>query len=290
MPDSESDEPAVLDYGIPISQIVEVEGIEEDCKHETILSVPSLELIPRADASGERRLLDVSASILADIYASRELELSIAVDAYSTQHELDIEHRNMEFMQPLNSFAEKLPVTGTVPVPGGAKEILGIWSAEPTAEAAAQGKELGISGMLPLHILYIDGAGETAFCEKPLEFRFRHALNTAVQRLKCRPQVTLINLDYGAVSGGEVQIRADLDLSANAYDLRERRVIVSIQPDEDRPKDDDAPALTLYFADLGESIWDIAREYNTTMDSISQENLLAGETLHEPQMLLIPRC
>jgi hypothetical protein len=287
--DNDSSEPAVLDYAIPLSQIVEVDGIDEDCLQETILTVPSLELTPRADASGERRLLDVNASVLADIRATRELDLPISVDAYSTQSELDTEYRNMEFLQPLDSFAEKLPVTGSVAVPGGANEILGVWSGEPSSEAQTQGNELTISGALPLHILYTDGAGETAFCEKPLEFRFRRALSQAVQRLKCRPQLTLINLDFTPTNNGEVQFRAELDLSAKAYDLRERRVIVALQPDENRPKDDDASALTLYYADPGENIWDIARAYNTTMESITQENALVGETLSEQQMLLIPR-
>ncbi|MDR1410382.1 MAG: DUF3794 domain-containing protein [Oscillospiraceae bacterium] len=287
--DNDSSEPAVLDYAIPLSQIVEVDGIDEDCSQETILSVPSLELTPRADASGERRLLDVNASVLADIRATRELELPIAVDAYSTQSELDTEYRNMEFLQPLDSFAEKLPVTGSVPVPGGAKELLGIWSGDPVSEAQSQGKELAVFGTVPMYILYTDGAGETAFCEKPLEFRFRRAINQAVQRLKCRPRVTLINLDFTSANSGEIQVRADLDLTVNAYDLRERRVIVGLQPDENRPKADDLPALTLYYADPGESIWDIARTYNTTVDSIVQENAMVGEILPEQQMLLIPR-
>ncbi|MDR0884363.1 MAG: DUF3794 domain-containing protein [Oscillospiraceae bacterium] len=289
LPDGGGSEPAVLDYAIPLSQIVEVEGIDEDCTHETQLTVPSLELTPRADASGERRLLDVNAAVLADIRAMRELEVPIAVDAYSTESELDTEYRNMEFLEPLDSFAEKVPVTGTVQVPGGAGEILGMWTGEPVANAAAQDTELAITGSVPLHFLYKDSAGETAFAEKPLEFRFRRALGCAVQRLKCRPQLTLINIDYTPQAGGEVQVRADMNLAARSYDLRERRVIVGLQPDESRPKDSDVPALMLYYADPGESVWDIAREYNTTAQSIVDENSLTGEALSEAQMLLIPR-
>ncbi|MDR1805590.1 MAG: DUF3794 domain-containing protein [Clostridium sp.] len=288
--DNASEEPAVLEYAIPFSQIIEVEGIDESCAQETVLTVPSLEISPRADASGERRLLDVNAMVLADIIATRELEIPVAVDAYSTQNELETEYRSMELLQPLEVVSERLPITGGVTLPGGSKEILAVWSAEPNTDAAANGDELTISGALPLNILYLDSAGETAFCEKALDFRFRRVLGQGVQRLLCRPRVTTLRLDYSQGANGELQLRADAELNAAAYNLSEKRVIVGLQPDENRPKDDDTPALTLYFADRGESIWEIARSHNTTVESINQENSLGGETLTEAQMLLIPRA
>ncbi|MCL2023147.1 MAG: DUF3794 domain-containing protein [Oscillospiraceae bacterium] len=287
LPDSDSDEPAVLDYAIPISQIVEVAGIDEDCTHETVLSVPSLELVPRADTTGERRLLDVNACVNADIRAMRELELPVTIDAYSTQYELEIEQRSMEFLQPIERISEKITLSESISVAGGVSEILGIWSAEPTREAAAQGNELGISGFVPLQVLYIDGGGEIAFAEKQVDYRFRRSLNEDVQRLKSSPQATLLSLDYNKNTSADIDIRAVIELKVNAYDMRERRVIVSLNPDENQLKSDDAPPLTLYFADSGETIWDIARYYNTTVEAISLENALSGDILTENQMLLI---
>ena len=46
--------------------------------------------------------------------------------------------------------------------------------------------------------------------------------------------------------------------------------------------------LTVYFADAGEEIWDIARRYNTTVEAVEQENGITGETVAQKCMLLIP--
>ena len=45
---------------------------------------------------------------------------------------------------------------------------------------------------------------------------------------------------------------------------------------------------SIYFSDAGESVWNIARRYNTTMEAIMRENHLESEQVPEKCMLLIP--
>ena len=47
-------------------------------------------------------------------------------------------------------------------------------------------------------------------------------------------------------------------------------------------------SLVIYFSDPGESIWDIARKYNTTVEKIAVENSLTDDVMRERRMLLIP--
>ena len=58
--------------------------------------------------------------------------------------------------------------------------------------------------------------------------------------------------------------------------------------DEKKPKEDAAaPGLYLYLADPGETLWDIAKRYNTNIDRITEEN---PEEQQDPnrRVLLIP--
>ena len=64
--------------------------------------------------------------------------------------------------------------------------------------------------------------------------------------------------------------------------------IVKACADEDKKIQKDNCALTLYFAEKGESLWDIAKEYNTKQQSIFEENSLEKDILDSSKMLLIP--
>ena len=50
---------------MPISQIVEVDGIDEDCGSDIRLEVMGLEVTPKSDSSGELRLLDMNGRVCA---------------------------------------------------------------------------------------------------------------------------------------------------------------------------------------------------------------------------------
>lgn len=47
-------------------------------------------------------------------------------------------------------------------------------------------------------------------------------------------------------------------------------------------------AAVIYFASKDESVWDIARHYNTTVSLVMEENELSEEILSADKMLLIP--
>ncbi len=60
--------------------------------------------------------------------------------------------------------------------------------------------------------------------------------------------------------------------------------------EEGGPKTPTRPgaALCVYYANAGESVWDIAREFNTSPDEIAAENEIEGECLEQAKPLLIP--
>lgn len=47
-------------------------------------------------------------------------------------------------------------------------------------------------------------------------------------------------------------------------------------------------AVKLYFADCGETVWDIAKRYRSSVDAIIDENDIDSETISDNCMLIIP--
>ena len=55
------------------------------------------------------------------------------------------------------------------------------------------------------------------------------------------------------------------------YNSKSVRLIFSVTLDPDSKKQP-SPSFTVYFADSGETLWDIARKFNTNVDDIINEN------------------
>ena len=67
------------------------------------------------------------------------------------------------------------------------------------------------------------------------------------------------------------------------------KMISDLIPNEDQPKSKDSEAaLILYYAEVGEELWGIARSYCTSMERIKTENDLVEDVVEQSGMLLIP--
>ena len=97
----------------------------------------------------------------------------------------------------------------------------------------------------------------------------------------------MLNLSY-RLTGGEIELKAEILLTAEVYELQTYKFITDIEEDTARPKEKDTAALCIYFADTGEKLWDIACRYCTSVNAIRDENGLAGDTVETRGMLLIP--
>ena len=63
-------------------------------------------------------------------------------------------------------------------------------------------------------------------------------------------------------------------------------IIEEITPDFDVTTDP-CPPVVIYFADEGEKVWDIAKRYSVTPDSIMLTNKLDSESLKKGQKICI---
>jgi LysM repeat protein len=89
-----------------------------------------------------------------------------------------------------------------------------------------------------------------------------------------------------SLSGDSLEVRAELAAAGELYARESKRILGAASPSEEQP-----PArapLTIYFSQPGEALWDIAKRYRTTVDSIRRENELSDAAAADGQMLLIP--
>ena len=85
-----------------------------------------------------------------------------------------------------------------------------------------------------------------------------------------------------------IDLRIEIKLNSTVLKRNTAELMTNIDFDKSKIKEKKHSAITIYFSDKNESVWDIARKYNTTTDAIKAENEITENTIKENLMLLIP--
>ena len=74
------------------------------------------------------------------------------------------------------------------------------------------------------------------------------------------------------------------------FSRRDEEMIASLTVDETKPCiPADRPTMVLYYPKKGESLWDIAKRYGTTVADIRSVCGVQGDTVDGQHMIMLPR-
>ena len=283
----DGDTPQRIRHSLPISQILETAGVSEDDAQDVTLSVQELLIAPKPDGSGENRLVDVALRIRAHVRTGALVEADAVTDVYATSGEIQTVWADTELVTPTETIRDTMTVRQTVELPGAdVSRILDVGADAVTAETRCTEDGVEAACTASLAVLYTDADGEPAVCETGVDFLYSRRCASPGVGNRCEMQVQIASCKASAADGGaEVQIEAVV--SGTVCAVETRRLLRSVRL-LDTQDDGANAALTIYFADPGESVWDIARRYRTTTEAILQENDLTEDTVPEKRMLVIP--
>lgn len=277
-----------VEHTMPISQIIEAEGIDENTNNCVHLDVCSFETVPKADSAGEMKLMDITARVTAFVTACCEKELETVCDAYSTEYEADCEKQMMSLETLSGTFSDICLCRGTIEAPEAVADITDVWCTGVTEKAFIVSGKVKISGSLSLCVLYQSADSQPCMAEKAIDYEYERDVSIQGANARCEPWVYPGECVASAAGSGKIEIKAEINISTEIYEVSEDRIISNITVDESKARQSTAAALTIYYSEEGESVWNIARRYNTTVEAVMNENNLDSETVGSRRMLLIP--
>ena len=113
-------------------------------------------------------------------------------------------------------------------------------------------------------------------------------LRVTAESFSASCNVTPTGIDYILSAENKLDIRIETEISGMIFDASKKQIISDISCDEAKKKKKRSAALTIYFAQQGEEIWEIARKYNTRVDLICAENNINSDCVEQNQKLYIP--
>ena len=278
----------VMEYTLPLSQIIDSEGTDEECVCDVEMFVASCDVTPKLNEDGEYMLLSLDATIRAVVGSHRHMEIPVASDCYSTTHDCQCRHKRLGFMRLNHLLRESVMHKATLDLPEGIKSVLDAWCEVDNLSWKAEGTELTINMRLTVSIFASMEDGESLYFEQSEELSKGIPLGDGADGISFDPSADVLSCAYNIVGNEKIDLRCEVVVRGGIYRHLVTNSIIEISVDENKPKIKVQNKLYIYYADEGESIWSIAKRYNTSATAVWEENSASDDILPSKTMLLIP--
>ena len=99
-----------------------------------------------------------------------------------------------------------------------------------------------------------------------------------------------IGVSTAMADGDEIEVKAAVGLNVLVFRQWEEQLIESVEEQPlDRKKLESMPGITVYIVKAGDTLWDIAKKFYTTVDEISGVNSLTEKEVKPGQSLILVR-
>lgn len=273
IPDDDEQRPQTFVHSMPISQIIDLDGMSDKTDNVFELRTNGVDVGVKTNASGERRLIDIDAGIIATLTSSQKIEEALPTDCFSTKYDVDVLTKPVTFNNLSERVCDKIAVKSTEKINGiKIDEIYDVRCDKVKAAAKLSEGQTVISGEATVSVLGRDDSGIPFYAERNVEFE-KSIPTKADAADTSEIKAKISEVDVGYILGGEdtLELRLNMAICVDIYNSKSVRLISSVTLDPDSKKQP-SPSFTVYFADSGETLWDIARKFNTNVDDIINEN------------------
>ena len=276
-----------LSCAFPISRVIDCEGVGEDSVIDARLQVMTYDLSLNDDALGGSAVLSVDAKLCFNALCYEERPISLIRDAFSTERDISLRSEPFTCASQTRCLSYTDISKASVTLEGEElKKVIDVHANRIIVSAAVSGGAPLLSARMNVGILYENTDGETRCIDRDLDLSY----NPSVDDIDSVDAVsaTADSLSYRIVDAHTLELRGEVCYRMTVSRRISRSAPVAITADEEASSYADDDALILYYADAGESIWDIGKRFHARPDAIREENAVEGESLTADLMLLIP--
>ncbi len=274
---------------IPFSQIIDIEGITDNCECETKSEVAFCEIKPRMSQGGENKTFSITAKIMLTCEAYCGNEIAVILDAFSRKFEAEIIKNNVCFEKITHTINEIYNCKKNIKLETNITSVIDLWANVNNVNAKFEKENIIICGTVVAGMIICNEEGNAVYFEKPIDFEYKYNLGRSLCSPHSEPQIEIKSCGYTISAADNIEIRIEFSINAAVYERQDISLISEMFIDETKPcKKTRRSAMTIYFPNNNECVWDIARIYNASVEEIMRINELENEKLTAGKMILVP--
>ncbi len=283
-------DPQTVEYSVPVSQIIDLAGVDDRFSCDVRFEVACAELEPKTTMDGESKIISAELSVNCICTCIMETEKELIRDLYSTNYECELEYKKIALRRSFTLPAMTSMVQASIDTPN--EEIAAVYDiwcdiARLTAKRTDSG--LSLDGEFDICAICSSVSGMPLSVDKRVEFHDDLDHSPGLPGCEIEAAAQIRSMSFHLTGDHKIDLRIELSIFAMAVQIISQPVVINMSLDESKATSKtEQAAVTLYFADEGEQIWDIAKRYHTSVGAILEENDLDTETMKQGGMILIP--
>lgn len=236
-------------------------------------------------AEGEGDILRMSANINVVCTVMSQTEFGALSDAYSLKNKLNIHRSDCSHVIPVFSGMVKAIARCAITLPeeSNISRIICMKSSPVIVSTAPNTDRVYLEGIMMFTVCYSSPEGMRSYSgEAPFEAEAQMEGLMPSHQIEAYAEVEYCSCEN---AGRDLSVKFMMDVTIKAFETNGFSIVSDVEETE-HP----APhkkGITIYFADVDEDIWDIAKRYSTTLDTVRNFNPGLGDIVHQGQKILI---
>jgi len=272
------------------------DGINEDMVLDDIISVGRGTVSVRADDHGEDRILQVESSLNVDVKVYEDVETELLRDMFSYSADVEPVRSSFSYENLLMRNNAKTKVVKKEKIKSSQPPILQVVNITGNVdidEVRPSDDAVIVEGAVKAAVMYVSSDDSRPLCQMEIAAPFTYRLETVPLRSQDSIRITpaLSQISASLPGNDEVEIKSIVDMGMTIFTRKEIEFIddMTISP-VDMKKKAASPGIVGYVVKDGDSIWSIAKEYYSSLDSIRKMNDLENDNIQKGDKLIVVKC
>ena len=282
-----------VEQAVPFSGEVQCSGCMDDMIPNIEVNIQQSNMEVKPDSDGEERILQVEVVLELDMRIYQEEEQTLLLDVYTPHKEYVPISSNETMESLLVKNYSKCRVNERVAVQETQGKILQICHSDGKVkmdEARIVDNGIRVEGIVQVRILYIVSDDDMPFYSMETSIPFSHMIEATDIDEQCKYYLRsdLEQLSTTMVDSNEIEMKIVMNLNAIVLRRQQEPIISEIQEHElNMEKLENMPGIICYLVQPGDTLWDIAKNFYTTIDTIKTLNHLEGDDVAPMDSLLL---
>jgi LysM repeat protein len=281
-----------IDDDIRFEKEFELDNASSIMENYTDFKLRNADYIIKEDDLGEERIVDIEILVKAKTKVMYKQQIDIIEDAYSPSMSLNMDKKEYEMNVMHKQLLDEIVVKGDIqlsdemPRP---KEIILCTASVCVTDKKVVEDKVVIDGVVNTKVLYKTTDNNKYICTVNEEIPFSCGMDMPGTKInmQCVCKVSLENIDAD-IEGGNIAVKAVIETYARVNYTIHKEFLVDICPGEDEiPKK--KASITIYVVQNGDTLWKIAKKYNTTVEGLLKVNDIDdSNVIKVDEKLIIP--
>lgn len=292
--DEEEDTPVQwMEASVPFDGSIDVSGCDEDMLGDIETSISSVNVNIKPDYDGEQRMVELEVVLELAMRVYKEDEVSILSDVYSLKNELTPVYQELSYSTLVTKNISKCKINDKLRLDKDSGHVLQLLSAQGAAcieDVFVEDKGLRVEGIVKMKIMYVSSDDKMPLNIADEVVPFSHLIEaqgvTEQSMSFIRPSLEQIST---VMSGNnEIEVKCSAVLDTLVLDNKSSKFIKEVQSVPfDLKKLQNIPSMAGYVVKERDTLWEIAKRYCTTIQSIMKINEMKSENINKGDMLVI---